>query len=450
MATIAPAPQAAVVRAMSVSAAGAAASGLLSIVAIKIVAVLMGPASLALLATLQQLRQTAVTAATCNGQTALVQGASGFEGVARREYLRTVAMIFAFATAGTAAALAFAPAAIARWAGLRDADASMVRWLAVAVALSSLFVFLSGVLNALGAVAKLAILQIAGPAAMALSAWPVARGLPFPAMLAISAAATVTGGCFVVGAYRGTLHRWFRGRGQRCAKPAARHFFSISMVMLVTGLVASSALVTVRGRILRGQGLGVAGQFDAAWGISMNQVTLVLASLQTYYLPALARLRTPQERGEHIARVLTVAAPTAAGAIAAIALTKPVLLHLLYSPAFLGAGQYLRWTLLGDYLKVASWILSIPMLAAADMRIFLASDLAASAVFLAAATLFVRWRSPAESAAIAFLAMHVAHLGICFWYVRKRHAFPWQCRATAVWLAGLAVVGTASTLGWSL
>jgi O-antigen/teichoic acid export membrane protein len=435
---------------MSVSAAGAVASGLLSIIATKIVAVLMGPASLALLATLQQLRQTAVTAATCNGQTALVQGASALEGAACREYLRTVGTIFALATAGTTAALALAPAAIARWAGVPATDAPLVRWLAVAVALSSLFVFLSAILNALGAIRKLATLQIAGPAAMAVLAWPVAHGLSFPAMLAISAAATVAGAFFGLAPYRGTLSRWLQGTGPWCTKRASRHFLSISMVMLVTGLVASGALVTVRGNILRRQGLGVAGQFDAAWGISMNQVTLVLASLQTYYLPALARLRTPRERGIHIARILTVAAPVAAGAIATIALTKPVLLHLLYSPAFSGAGQYLRWTLLGDYLKVASWILSIPMLAAADMRVFLASDLAASGVFLAAAALLVRWRSPAESAAIAFLMMHVVHLGICAFYACQRHAFPWRGRATAVWLAGLAVVGTASTVGWSL
>jgi PST family polysaccharide transporter len=435
---------------MSASAAGAAASGALSIVATKIVAVLLGPASLALLATLQQLRQTAVTAATCNGQTALVQGASALGGMEHREYLRTVATIFSLATALTAAALAFAPRAIAAWAGLRIEDARLVRWLAIAVALSSLFVFLNGILNALGAISKLAILQIAGPAAMAVLAWPAAHGLPFPAMLAISAAATVTGACFALAAYRKTLHQWFRGTGTWCTKPAARHFFSISLVMLVTGLVASSALVTVRGKILRGEGLAVAGQFDAAWGISMNQVTLVLASLQTYYLPALARLRTPQERGLHIARVLTLAAPVAAGVIAAIAMTKPVLLHFLYSPAFVGAGQYLRWTLLGDYLKVASWILSISMLAAADMRVFLASDLASSGVFLAAAALFARWRSPAESAAIAFLIMHVAHLSICVFYVCRRHAFAWRGRAAAVWLAGFAVVGAASTLGWNL
>lgn len=450
MAAIASAPQAAVVRAMSVSAAGAAASGLLSVAVIKIVAVLLGPSSLALLATLQQLRQTAVTAATCNGQTALVQGASALYGIERRAYLRTVAMLFALATGLSAAGLALAPQAIASWAGLRSEDAPQVRWLAVAVALSSLFVFLNGLLNALGAIGKLARLQIVGPAAMAALAWPVAHGLAFPAMLAISAAATVAAACFALAPYRDVLYRWFRGAGHGFTMPAARHFFSISLVMLVTGLVASSALVTVRGRILRAQGLAVAGQFDAAWGISMNQVTLVLASLQTYYLPALARLRSPQERGAHIARVLTIAAPVAAAVIAAIALAKPVLLELLYSPSFLEAGQYLRWTLLGDYLKVASWILSIPMLATADMRVFLASDLAASGAFLTAASFSTRWWSPAESAAIAFLIQHAAHLCICVFYVHRRHAFPWRDRATAVWLAGLAVVGTASALGWNL
>ncbi len=136
MAAIAPAPQVTLVCAMSA--------------ATKIVALLLGPASLAVLATLQQPRQTAVTAATCNGQTPLVQGASAFEGIARRECLWTVAPIFAAATTLTAAALALAPAAIALGRSLPIEAAPLVRWLAAAVPLSSLFVFLNGTLNALG------------------------------------------------------------------------------------------------------------------------------------------------------------------------------------------------------------------------------------------------------------------------------------------------------------
>ncbi len=54
---------------------------------------------------------------------------------------------------------------------------------------------------------------------------------------------------------------------------------------------------------------------------------------------------------------------------------------MFYSAAFDPAAAYLRWTLLGDYLKVTSWILSIPILAARDMKMFLAADLAAYGVF---------------------------------------------------------------------
>lgn len=442
------------VRAMSASAGGAVGSGLASIAATKILAVTLGPASIALLATLQQLRQTGLVAATANGQTAMIQGASAFEGVSRREYVRTSAVVFVVCTALALSGFVWAPKAIDRWAGLAAKDVPLVAWLGAAVALSSLFVFQTALLNALRAIGTLALVQIAGPAAMALLAWPAARAIQhgvfgvFPAILAASAAASALAAGTGLVRHRAAISEWLRGSGRWWTGEAARHFFSISGAMLFTGLAASLALVTVRARILQTEGLAVTGRFDAAWGISMNQVTLVLASLQTYYLPALARLRTPEERAAQITRVLALAAPAAAAVIAGIALAKPLVLTIFYSKAFLGAGLYLRWTLLGDYLKVASWILSIPMLAAADMRIFLAADLSASGVFLGAATVLARWRTPAESAAMAFVLMHAAHLAICALYVQRRHGFRFRSVGSVLWIAGLAVACAASALSW--
>jgi PST family polysaccharide transporter len=438
--------------AMSVSALSAVASGALSALSSKIIAVMLGPAALAILATLQQVRQTAVTAATANGQTALIQGSSSLSGSARREYVRTVALIFAVATALAASVLVLLPVPVARWSGLGAETAGLIRWLALAVVLSSLFVFLLALLNATGAIGKLSLVQIAGPAAMALAAWPVARlgsqaSQWFPAMLATSAA--VTAGSAAL-ALRGELPRaWFNGPGRLWGRGAARHFFSISGAMLVTGLAGSAALIAVRARILEREGLAVTGQFDAAWTISMNQVTLVLASLQTYYLPALARLSDPEARSKQIARVLTVAAPAAAAGIAIIACSKLLMLRMLYSSAFLEASHYLRWTLLGDYLKVTSWILSIPMLASAHMRIFVAADLSSTAAFVVTAVVLSRWRSPAESAAIAFVAMHAVHLSICALYIRRFHAFRWRAGVSGAWLAGLALAGAASAWSWN-
>ena len=86
------------IAAMGKTGGGSIASGLLGALGTKIVAAMLGPGSIALLATLQQLRDAAVTVATANGRTALVQGASALQGIARREYLRTVALLFSGGT----------------------------------------------------------------------------------------------------------------------------------------------------------------------------------------------------------------------------------------------------------------------------------------------------------------------------------------------------------------
>lgn len=464
-------------RIMTASAACAGASGLLSAIATKVIAALAGPAAIGLLATLQQIGKTALVAATANGKTALVQGASARLGAERREYVCTVSAVFAAATACVAAVLWFAPAQVARWGGLDAAGAPLVRWLSVSLAFSSLFVFLGGLLNALGAAGafgpagRLALLQMAGPGALAVLAWPMARRAgespgAYPAMLAIAAAVTVIAAAIALIPYWSTLADWFLGPGRWGEAGmwlgTARHFFSISAVMLASGLAASAALMAVRARIIRVQGLAEAGQFDAAWGISMNQVSLVLASLQTHYLPMLARLGNVRDRSAQIARVIALAAPAAALVIAALAAAKPFWLTALYSAQFHGAGRYLRWTLAGDYLKVTSWILSIPILAAAEMRVFLAADLAASGAFVASASMLTRFYTPAEAAAVAFLLMHAVYLTICGIYLQRRHGFhlqetlsaeggtPRLGRVAAVaWTFGLALVAGVSIWNWN-
>jgi PST family polysaccharide transporter len=248
--------------------------------------------------------------------------------------------------------------------------------------------------------------------------------------------------------FREQVAVWMRGPGRWWSFAAARRFGAMSAAMLASGLVASGTLLAVRGHITATQGLIVTGQFDAAWGLSMNHVTLVLSSLQTYYLPELARSRSPAERDAHISSVLAVVALTAAAGIAVIALLKPWLLTVFYSTAFRPAAEYLRWTLLGDYLKVTSWILSIPILAAADMKMFLAADLAAYGVFLAVAVALAPLVTAASSAAAAFVAMYAAHLLLCAVYLWRKLRFVPARSAVAAWVAGLCIVMAASALTW--
>jgi hypothetical protein len=439
---------------MGASAAGAILGGLASVAATKVIAISLGPSAVASLQTLQQVRQAAVIAATANGQTALVQGASAREGSSRASYVRTCAAIFAAAGLSVTGLLLLAPAALLQRTGLAALSGAPAGWLASAVLLTALYVFCAALLNVAGKIEALAMLQTSGPMGMAVLAIPfvmlakAGQGQHTPELVAASAGVAALAAIVTLRRCRVPLGGWFRHAESWFHPGEARHFFSISTAMLVTGFVASTANVLVRGNIVRTQGLAHAGLFDAAWSISMNQVTLALASVQTYYLPALSRAKTSNARAGEISRVLIAATLVAAPVIAGVALLKPVVLHVLYSAAFGEAHRYLRWTLIGDYLKVSSWILSVPMLAAADMRIFLASDLVSSLIFVTSARVLLHWCEPAESAAIAFLLMYVTHLAICSVYVYARQGIRFSFRTLAIWLAGLALVLTSSWAAW--
>jgi PST family polysaccharide transporter len=441
-------------RAMSQTGGASMASGLVSTLGTKIVATLLGPGSVALIATLQQLRDGAVIAATANGRTALVQGASELEAAARREYLRTAAILFSGATFLVVLAMLAAPREILRWTGLPQSSERLLEWLAITVVLLSVFVFLSAILNALKQIGKLAWLQLASPVAGALVAWPLAwevrAGHPVALVffLAIPAAASAVAAWVMLGGHRRQIREWFQGPGRWGTADAARHFLSISGAMLASGLAATAALLAVRASITRDESLAMTGQFDAAWNISMNQVTLVLGSVQTYYLPSLASAKG-SEKTAQMRHMMLVAILVAAPVIVTLQVLKPLVVSILYSHAFAASPGFLRWTLIGDFLKVSSWVLAIPMLATRDLGAFLAFDLITQAVFFGGAMLLARILEPAEGAAIGFLISYAAYFALCYARARTRYGFHFGIPGFLAWVGGAVLIAAASLDSWS-
>lgn len=441
-----------IVAAMGKTGGSSIAGGLLGALGTKIIAAMLGPGSIALLATLQQLRDGAVTVATANGRTALVQGASALDGIEGREYLRTVLLVFAGGTFLVAALMLAAPAAVVRWSRLPVSSEPLLPWLAATIVLLSAFVFLTAFLNSLREIGKLALVNLASPLAAAIFAWPLAAavrsGHPVALVLflAIPAASTVAAAAIALKGHG--AGEWFQGPGRWWSFAAARGFLSISGAMLASGLAATGVLLAVRGSITRQEGLAMTGQFDAAWNISMNQVTLILGSVQAYYFPTLAAARDAGERARQIRDMLIVATLVMVPAIVALASLKPLAVSALYSPQFASSPGFLRWTLLGDYLKVSSWVLATPMLATRDVGAFLASDLIAHAVFLGSAIWLARIVKPAEGAAIGFAVSYAVYFAICYLYARVRHGFRFGAGGVALWVMGLILIIGASAGAW--
>lgn len=422
----------------------------------KIMAIMLGPSGVGLFSLLRHTQQTATAMATFGGQTALVQGIASRDGAAKRRYVYTVFWYFVVGAAGISVLLvAFAPLLAPTLLGRKDVTSvRMVRWLAVPVILGGVVAFLSGVLNGFRAIGRLALVNVAMSATMAVFAYPVAQvvasGQPMALVCLLSVglgAGAILAGIVVLrgGWLNVSLNRvWVPLDGE-----ASRHFVRIGGVTLVTSLAQMGTILAIRAFIVHQSGFAGAGIFDVAWTLSMVYVMLALTSFGTYYLPTLSGITDPEEREALILATLRFTTLVMVPLVTSVIVLRPLVVRLFYSTQCLPSVKIMRWMLIGDYFRTASWALAMPMLAYADMKTFFWSEmlwnLCFAALSLGALSVLggdLQW------VGVAFLISYLCYFIYALVYVSSRFEIRIPRRAVMQFLAGFAIVVAVSGVAW--
>jgi PST family polysaccharide transporter len=135
---------------------------------------------------------------------------------------------------------------------------------------------------------------------------------------------------------------------------------------------------------------------------------------------------------------LLLAAPVLVGTVA----LAPTLVQLLYSAAFLPAAELLRWQILGDLLKIASWPLGFVLLAAGRGRAFMLTEAMGAAV-LVGMTAVLLPRLGLLAPGIAYVTTYLVYLPVLYLLARRLIGFaPSRSVSAAAGLTSLAVFGT--------
>jgi len=206
------------------------------------------------------------------------------------------------------------------------------------------------------------------------------------------------------------------------------------------------SLLFIRAVIVRWHDLSFAGQFDAAWAISAMYLTLFLLALQTYLLPTLSGNRDRSKLRDVLHKVMRITVIAVVPLITSLIVMKPFAVRVLYSEAFVPALDLLRWTLLGDYLRVVGWVLATTLVAYADMHAYLMREIMWSVVFVALALWFLP--SGIEGAGPAYVAAYGVYLGALLWRAYGTHALVIQSFIVVQWLGGAGVLLLASAITW--
>lgn len=436
--------------AMFKAGAGNLAGLVLGAVSIKVLAVMVGPSGVGLFSLLRNLQQVLSTIGSIGGHNAIVQVVPGLHGRQREQF---VASAF-WACVGGAMVVAFGAIFFADTIArvlLGSEQAYLIRWLAVPTALGVMLFYFRAILNAHLEIGAVAWVNISVGLASVLVALPAALGhehsgpgallglLAFP--LAIGAALA-----FVRARERRFLSGVVPLSFELFEWTAVKQFVRLALPSLLAALIGMASVLLIRSMVVRHHGLEGAGYFDAGWAISAMYLTLFLSAMQTYLLPAMSGESEGGAVRELLDKALRLATIAVVPLIVFVIVVKPFLAGVLYSSDFVPALDLLRWTLLGDYLRVSGWVLATYLLARVDMAAYLVHESVWNCVFVIVGVLLL----PTGLAGIgkAYLVAYAAYLLSLLWRVRVRHGIRLHGRAVAEWAAGGAVVLVASLLTW--
>ena len=199
----------------------------------------------------------------------------------------------------------------------------------------------------------------------------------------------------------------------------------LGMAFMIAGVATTAGQFLVRTLVQRELGSDALGHFEAAWVISMTYIGFVLRAMGTDYYPRLTAVMHDHAVVNKLINEQTEVALLLAAPVFLVMLgVAPWLIELLYSRSFSEATSVLRWQILGDVLKVASWPLGFVLLASGDGRAFILSETLATIVFVVFVWLGLPYFGLAATG-IGFLLMYAIYLPLVYSLVRRKTGFRW-------------------------
>lgn len=191
-----------------------------------------------------------------------------------------------------------------------------------------------------------------------------------------------------------------------------------SLMAITSALAGPMSLMLVRDHLIETVSVDAAGYWQGVWRISEGYLTLVTASISVYYLPRIAEIRDDRVLRAEILQGYRIILPIVVCMAAAIYVLRDVLVRILYTEAFLPASGLFLFQLIGDCLKIASWLLSYIMVGRAMIKPYIATEVLFAASFVLLSVFFANCFG-ALGVTYAYALNYAFYLATMCWLFRR-------------------------------
>ncbi|MDP2244992.1 O-antigen translocase [Pseudomonas sp.] len=164
-------------------------------------------------------------------------------------------------------------------------------------------------------------------------------------------------------------------------KQAAKNLCKYTAMALTSAACVPLSHILIRNHLGETLGWDAAGYWEAMWRLSAAYLMLVTTTLGVYYLPRLSELQDPADIKHEIIQGYKIILPVAAACGLIIYLLRDFIIRVFLSAEFAEMEVLFAWQMIGDTLKIGSWILAYLMLGKAMIKLFITSEVFFAAMF---------------------------------------------------------------------
>jgi len=386
----------------------------------KILAIYVGPAGYAALGQFQNAVQMITTFASGAINTGVTKyTAEYYEDEARQCLVwRTAGTIALVGSLVTAVIIALFNRPLAAWF-LQDASyGGVFLWFASTLVLFTFNTLLLAILNGKKEISRYVLANIAGSIfALVVTTIMVIRFGLYGAFVALAVYQSISFFVTLLLCYKAP---WFKVSHLfgGIDKQTALNLGKYSAMALTSAACVPVSHILVRNHLGQTLGWEAAGYWEAIWRLSAAYLMVVTTTLSVYYLPRLSELKEPSEIIKEILQGYKIILPVAALSGLLIYLLRDFIIRVLFSAEFAPMEQLFAWQMVGDTLKIGSWILAYLMLGKAMMKLFILSEIMFAGIFYLL-TVFLISHMGLEGVALAHSVNYMIYWLVMAFFITK-------------------------------
>ncbi len=154
-----------------------------------------------------------------------------------------------------------------------------------------------------------------------------------------------------------------------------RKFAGFALMALTSALCVPLSQIVIRTYMTGEFGIEYAGYWEAMIRLSGAYLMLVTTTLGVYYLPRLSELSAITDIKKEVYLGYKVIFPIALVGAITVYLLRDWIIAILFTDAFLPMRDLFLWQMIGDSLKIGSWILAYLMLSKAMIKLFIITEI---------------------------------------------------------------------------